>query len=56
MLIPKENYNTCNIPGGGGWCLDLLTPTSLWIHNSEIKRISRNDRCSPNILVRKAAS
>ena len=18
MLIPKENYNTCNIPGGGG--------------------------------------
>ena len=35
ILIPKESYNTCNFSGGGG--LDLLTPTLLWIHNSETK-------------------
>ena len=33
ILIPKETYNTCNFPGGGGG-LDLLTPTSLWIQKS----------------------
>ena len=35
ILIPKETYNTCNFPGGGGGP-DLLspTPTSLWIQKS----------------------
>ena len=27
----------------------LLNPTSLWIHNLEIKRIGRSDRYSPYI-------
>ena len=47
ILIPKETYNTCNFLGEEG--ADLLTPTSLWIHNSKIKRIGKNDRCSQNI-------
>ena len=52
ILIPKETYITFVIfrgGGGRGWGPDLLTPTSQWIHNSEIKRIARNDRCTPNI-------
>ena len=52
ILIHKENYNTCNFPGGGGGGGVSGSPdrTSLCIHNSDIKRISRNDRFSPNIL------
>ena len=37
ILIPKETYNTCNFPGGGGGGPDPLTSTSLLI--SEIRRI-----------------
>ena len=42
-------FQVCVCGGGGG--PDLLTPapTFLWIHNSEIEIIGRNDRCSPNI-------
>ena len=36
ILIPKETYITFVIYQGWGGP-DLLTPTSLWIHNSEIK-------------------
>ena len=48
ILILTETYNSCNFPGGGGG-QEIRTPTSAWIHNSEIKRISRNDGCSPNL-------
>ena len=43
ILIPKETYNTCNFPGGGGGP-DLLTPHLSM--DSEIKRIGRNYRYS----------
>ena len=45
ILIPKETYNTCNFPrGGGGWDPNLLTPHLSM--DSEIKGIGRNDRYS----------
>ena len=40
----------CVWGGGGGERVRISwPPTSLWIHNSEIKRIYSKDRCSPNI-------
>ena len=50
LLIPREPISLVFFRGGGGGGgPDLLTPTSLWNYNLEIKRIGRNDRRSPNI-------
>ena len=47
LFIHTDTYNTCNFQGGGG---SESPDLSLWIHNSEIKRIGRNDRCSPHTM------
>ena len=43
ILIPKETYNTCNFPGGGG---GSGSPDPHLSMDSEIKRIGRYDRYS----------
>ena len=53
ILIPKETYNTCKFPGGGGGVRISGPPTSLRIHNSEIKAVkAKNKPCVSDDPVR----
>ena len=44
ILSPKETYNTCNFPRGGGGVSG--SPDPHLFMDSEIKRIDSNDRYS----------
>ena len=48
LIFLKTVITLVSFRRGGGSGLPE-PPTSLWIHNSEIKRIGRNNKCSPNI-------